>query len=450
MSSTRTNDFSDCLNTYLKRHPNTRYLDAIVCDLSCVMRGKRYPIDVADKLFDEGMMLPGSTFLLAATGESLDPMGIGFSDGDPDYRAVPINGTLVPAPWNEPLTAQVMLTMEDSDNQPYYYEPRNVLARVIDRFEELKLRPVVAFELEFYLIDPANDGGQHLRPPHALHSGQGNNAAQVYRIDDVEDFSDYLHEVSETCAQQGIKTGPISSEYAPCQFEINLYHSDQPLKTADQCTMFRRVVQRLAKKHNLQASFMAKPYPEQSGSGLHLHVSVLDENGNNAFTSNSILEHAIGGLQQSMAESMAIFAPNSNSYRRFITNSYVPVSPSWGYENRSVAIRVPNSPASARRLEYRVAGADANPYLVLATVLAGIHHGICKKIAAGAPTEGNAGATLAPSLPIALETAMDKLRNSRTLPDYFGIDYINAYHDCKLSEYREFTNSRQCEASWYL
>ncbi|WP_424946165.1 glutamine synthetase family protein [Candidatus Spongiihabitans sp.] len=447
---------------YLKRHPDTQYVDAMLCDLSCVMRGKRYPIDLADKIFSDGMMLPGSSVLLAVTGDSHDPEGLGFSDGDPDEVAIPIDGTLAPVAWARYPTAQVMLTLQSLGGAPYYFEPRNVLARVLARFGEMGLRPVVAFELEFYLLDPTHDNGERIQPPRSPLSGQRSEATQVYSIDHIEDFSHYLHAVSEACAQQGIATGAISAEYAPGQFEINLRHSDQPLAAADQCVLFRRAVQCVARKHQLQATFMAKPYAARAGSGLHLHISLLNDDGENVFDgghddrygtracASAQLRHAIGGLKQTMAESMAIFAPNVNSYRRFVANSYVPVSPSWGFENRSVAMRIPKSPGSAQRIEHRVAGADANPYLTLAALLVGIHHGLSNHIDAGQPTSGNAGQQLHEGMPFDAQSAFEKCRRGKILPDYFGQRYLNAYSSCKLKEYQAFTESDPSESSWYL
>ena len=448
------------LGAYLQRHPDTQYLDAILCDLSCVIRGKRYPVDMAEKVFSGGMMLPGSSFLLAVTGDSHDPEGLGFSDGDPDEVGIPIAGTLAPAPWARYPTAQVLLTLQSADAAPYYFEPRNVLAKVLARFGELGLTPVVAFEIEFYLIDPAHDNGQRIQPPLSPLSGQRAAATQVYSIDQVESFSHYLHEVSDACAQQGIATGAISAEYAPGQFEINLRHSDRPLAAADQCVMFRRAVQCVAKKHGMQATFMAKPSAANAGSGLHLHISLLDAGGRNVFAGDGeygtpacagpLLGHAIGGLKQTLAESMALFAPNINSYRRFVPDSYVPVSPSWGYENRSVAIRVPKSASSERRLEHRVAGADANPYLTLAALLAGIHHGIVNRSDAGPPATGNAAAQPDPQMPLDPQRAFEACRHGQVLPDYFGREYLDAYTSCKLAEYRAFVESELNEGAWYL
>jgi len=454
------------LSAYLKRHPKTRYLDAILCDLSCVMRGKRYPIGAAHQVFTGGVMLPVSSLMLSVTGDSLDPKGVGFSDGDPDETGIPVAGTLVPAPWAREPTAQTLLTLQGSDAKPCYFEPRNILAGVLARFAELGLRPVVAFEIEFYLVDGAHHGGRRIQPPLGPLSRQRAAATQVYSLDRVEDFSACLHAVCDACAQQGIATGAMTAEYAPGQFEINLRHSERPLEAADQCVMFRRVVQGVARRHGLQATFMAKPYPAHAGSGLHLHISLIDAAGDNVFAgdgpygtpecASALLLHAIGGLKRAMAESMAIFAPNINSQRRFAPNHYVPVRPNWGFDNRSVAVRVPKDKQSQpgatsdRRIEHRVCSADANPYLALAAVLAGIHHGIENRLEAGRPVRGNAGAQAHRHIPFDVPGAVEKCRHGRILPAYFGQRYLDIYGACKLAEYRAFVESGQAEGAWYL
>ncbi len=440
---------------FLKTYPQTKYLDAFYCDLSCVIRGKRYPVAEAGKVFESGMMSPGSSFLLAVTGESMDPEGLGFSDGDPDQLAVPVSGTLAPAPWTQIPTAQVMLTLQGLDGEPYYYEPRNVLARVLQRFAGLGLRPVVAFELEFYLF-----AADQLQPPHSPLTGQRNHTTQVYSLEDVEDFALYLDEVVSTCALQGVTTGAISAEYSPGQFEINLKHSDHPMEAADHCVLFRRAVQGTARKHGYRATFMAKPRTGNSGNGLHLHISLLDQQGNNVFDGkgeygtlqcvSETLAHSIGGLTDIMAESMGIFAPNINSYDRFVPNTYTPVTASWGFENRSVAIRIPKSPGTARRIEHRVAGADANPYLTLAAILAGMYYGITRQVSPVPPSEGNAGSVLDPDIPFDLTEAQTRSRQSRVLSDCLGEKYIRAYTRCKLNEYRGFIESGDTQSHWYL
>lgn len=448
------------LAAYLKRHPKTRYVDALVADVCAAMRGKRYPVHAAGRIFTGGVNIAGSTCMLAVTGDSLDAKGLGFSDGDPDATGMPLPGTLAPSPWAVQPTAQVLMTLVDATGAAYDYEPRNVLARVLAKFAALKLRPVVAFELEFYLADPLHLRGRRLRPPRGLLSRARDAATQVYSIDSVEDFGEFLHAVTDACAQQGIACGPMSSEYAPGQFEINLAHGDA-LQAADQCVMFRHAVKGVARRHGLLATFMAKPYTARAGSGLHLHISLLNANGENVFAgdgdgvpaiSESLL-HAIGGMKAAQAESMAVFAPNANSCRRLKPDQYVPVRVNWGFDNRSVALRVP--PCKHRdgldtRIEHRVAGADANPYLALAAALAGMHYGIENHIDPGPPSRGNAGAEADRGLPRELPAALETCAHGRILRDYLGAKYLSAYCACKLAEYRAFTATGAPDAAWYL
>ena len=448
------------LKAFLSKHPDTKYVDVFYCDLSCVIRGKRYPVAQADKVFTSGMMTPGSSFLLGVNGESTDPEGLGFSDGDPDEVGMAVSGTLVKSPWAQIPTAQVMLTLQSLEGAPYFYEPRNVLVRILEKFKSLGLRPMVAFEPEFYLFEPERGPDNSLIPPRSPLTGQRTDATQVYSMDDVEDFSLFLDEITSNCTLQGITTGAISGEYAPGQFEINLQHSDNALQSADHCVMFRRVVQSVSRKHGFQASFMAKPYADQAGSGLHLHISLLDDDGNNVLDGggeygtpscgSDALFHAIGGLMKTMPDCMGIFAPNINAYQRFTPNIFVPVIPCWGYENRSVAMRIPKSPGYARRIEHRVAGADANPYLTLAALLAGIHHGITEKIDPGPQSTGNASEKSDPDLPLDLARAMDRMRNSQILAHYMGEKYLKAYTSCKIEEFRAFNESAQQQSQWYL
>ena len=224
--------------------------------------------------------------------------------------------------------------------------------------------------------------------------------------------------------------------------------------------IFRRAVQCIARKHGVQGTFMAKPYKEQAGSGLHLHISLLDRDGNNALDGggeyatpacgSELLFHAIGGLMDTMPECMGIFVPNVNAYHRFVPDIFVPVRAAWGYENRSVAMRIPKSPGEARRIEHRIAGADANPYLTLAAILAAMHHGISKAIDPGDPATGNASSEVDPDLPLELERAMQRSRESTFLHQYFGERYMRAYTSCKLNEYHAFRDSGDDETKWYL
>ena len=440
----------------LAEHPDIKWVDTIYADLSGVVRGKRYPVEQLAKLLSGTLAVPGSVFLLDTSGSSSDPCGYGFADGDPDSPVRADPSTLKPVPWAEVPTAQVMLRFYEKDGSPFRFEPRTVAGRVLARLSELKLRPVVAFELEFYLVDRARTEGGAPQPPISPMTGQRESETQVYAMNDVDAYAAFLQEVGDACGAQDIPCGAISSEYAPGQFEINLQHLDDPLLAADHAVLFKRAVKGVARRHGMQATFMAKPYPEQTGSGLHLHVSLLDEAGRNVFDggeepASQELLHAMGGVLDLMPESMALLCPNVNSYRRFKPNVFTPVRRCWGYENRSVALRVPLGDGKARRIEHRVAGADANPYLVLATLLAGVHRGITGKIDPGPAAEGNAGKAYDPGLPFRPRRAFELLQAPNGLTDYIGEDYAKVYTACKLGELDSFESEiGDKEYAWYL
>ncbi|WP_051609201.1 glutamine synthetase family protein [Fodinicurvata fenggangensis] len=442
--------------TFLARYPETEAIDVLLADLSGVIRGKRYPVEDLEKVMQDGVAFPASVFMLDTMGHSHDPGGKGFSDGDPDCTAHPLPGSLVPVPWSDTPLAQLLLTFHNAEEQPLYFEPRNILAGVLKRVRELELTPVVAFELEFYLLDRERLDGNAPQPPISPLTGLRESGTQVYGMEQVDGFSGLLRDISRACEAQSIPTGAISAEYAPGQFEINLRHVDDALKAADDCVLFKRAVKGVARRHGHKATFMAKPYPGEAGSGMHMHVSLLDKKGRNVLDggdelASPTLRHAIGGLLDLLPQSMAFLAPNVNSFRRFAPNIFVPVTRSWGFENRSVAMRVPLGPAHARRIEHRVAGADANPYLALASMLAGIHHGIVNEIDPGTPHEGNASEKFDTVLPMRPRRAIDKMRRSKILPDYLGADYPSLYAECKEAEYDEFDwlISPQ-EYEWYL
>jgi len=242
------------------------------------------------------------------------------------------------------------------------------------------------------------------------------------------------------------------SEYAPGQLEVNLGHVDAPLSAADHGFLLKRAVKAAARAEGLLATFMAKPLAGQSSSGLHVHVSLLDRDGANRFARDErALGHAIAGLQATMAEAMLLFAPNANSFRRLRPLSYAPTAPTWGHNNRTVALRVPAGAPSARRIEHRVAGADANPYLVLAAVLAGIHHGLTHELEPSAPIEGNAYAQVGPSLPLSWDRALEAFAGASVLNGYLGDAFCRLYRVCRAAERDRFADVvTPTEYAWYL
>ncbi len=449
----------DSLKTFRKSYPDLQYFDLFYGDLCGVVRGKRYPADQLEKVFEKGAAHCGSVFLLSVTGENMNPLGLGFSDGDPDELVSVIPGTLAPVPWADYPTAQAMMTLHCTDNVPYHFEPRNVLRRVLERFDDSELKPVTAFELEFYLIDQQRTAAGFPQAPKAPSANTRASSIQVYGFNALDDFAEYLADVTRCCELQNIKIGAITSEYAPGQFEINLNHTNDLLRAADECVMFKRAVQGIARKHGMQATFMPKPYLEQAGSGLHLHISLYGKNDTNMFdgggqTGNNIsdtMRHAIGGVLRLMPGYMAVLAPSVNSYRRFQPDHFVPTQASWGFENRSTAIRIPIGDGASRRIEHRVAGADANPYLALAVILAGMHYGIDNKIDPGEPHDGNACETCDPNLPFRLQLALDRMAASAVLKDYLGDRYVQAYTECKQAELEAFEDVITAkEYEWYL
>jgi glutamine synthetase len=444
------------LNTFLERHPATQYVDALFVDMSGVIRGKRYLRDDIDKLFQSGLQIPLSVHYLDVTGDCLDPCGLGFSDGDPDGAALPIEGTLVPVGWSEGRGAQVMMTMLDETGAPAWADPRNVAAGALARLAELQVSPVISFELEFYLVDKARDAKGRPRPPISPATGQRDLSTQVYGMMELDAFAPFLHAVVEECRGQSVPASVATKEYAPGQFEINLRHVPDPLAAADHCALLRYIVKNVAQDFGVEATFMSKPYMDRTGSGMHVHLSLLDWQGKNVFEHRSELgsdklRHAIGGLMATMNDAMAVYAPNVNAFRRYLPNRFVPVTPSWGANNRSVAFRIPAGEAKNRRFEHRVAGADANPYLVLAAIIAGVHHGLVHEIDPGPPAEGNAGERADPNMPLTWRDAIGRLNASPIMNDYLGGSYLKLYCDSKLKEltkYYDYISTREYE--WYL
>lgn len=444
------------MEAFRKAYPDITQIDALIPDACGVLRGKKIPIDGLPKLYRNGVTFPGSLFATDITGSTVEETGLGFDDGDADRDCFPVPGTLDPIPWLPRPTGQVLLNMVDHDGSPFFADPRTVLANVIQRLKDDGLRPVVAIELEFYLIDRERDAMGAPRPPVSPVSGKRQNTTQVYGIDELYDFEALLHDISDACKVQRIPVDSAVSEYAPGQYEINLHHVDDALDACDDALLFKRVVKGVAQNHGVEATFMAKPYPELAGSGFHIHMSILDRNGRNIFSSDNpegsdALRHAIGGLSATMAESMAIFAQNQNAFRRFQANTYAPHAPTWAVNNRSSSLRIPPSGPKDRRVEHRVAGADANPYLVMAAVLAGAHHGIRNRIDPGPAITGNAYQKVESTLTSSWLVALDLLNESKVLEDYFGRRYLDVYLELKWAERDKFFSMiTPLEYDWYL
>jgi glutamine synthetase len=444
--------------TFLAARPAVKVVDLLLPDICGILRGKR--VDVADlaAVYDSGMYLPGSMFALDVMGGTIQATGLGFDEGDADRPCVPVPGSLFASPWLGPSVAQLQVQMLDHDRRPFYGDPRHVLDNVLERYAARGWRPVVALELEFYFVDPERTPAGHAQPPPSRLTGRREHRTQINSMADLDSVSDILSEITATCAEQDVPTGAALAEYGPSQWEVNLRHVADARLACDQAIRFKRIVKGVALRHGLEATFMAKPYEDMAGSGMHIHVSVQDAAGQNVFASadalgNDLLKQAAAGLLATMADGMAVFAPNANSYRRLRPESYVPMHAIWGYNNRGVAVRVPVSDAENRRLEHRVAGADANPYLLTAVVLAGMLHGIDKALPAPEALTGNAYTQRlsAPKLPTDWPTALASFGASSVLRDYLGGRFVQLYEVTRRGEMEDFAlHLSPLDFAWYL
>jgi glutamine synthetase len=397
----------------------------------------------------------GSILGLDITGEDVEGTGLVWEVGDADQCCRPVARSLQLAPWLRRPTAQVLGSMFELDGRPARADPRHALARVVGRCEAAGYTPVVAVELEFYLLERDRDG--RLVPSGGLVTGERRARIDAYGLGRLDDMSPLFDDLYAAARVQGLPVRTLMSEYAPGQFEITLEHRGDALRAVDEAILFKRAVRGVAARHGRVACFMAKPFAQQAGSGMHLHASLADRSGANAFAADDpagspLLRHAIGGLKQTLADGMAIYAPNANSYRRFRAMSYAPVAATWGINNRSVGLRVPAGPAPTRHVEHRVAGADANPYLVAALVLGGMLHGIEQRLDPGPPVSGNGYAQAANGdLPTQWHAALERASASDFVRDTLGADFLEVFLAIKRQESEKFgalVSDRDYE--WYL
>ncbi|MFT5114712.1 MAG: glutamine synthetase [Parasphingorhabdus sp.] len=431
-----------------------RFIDTFIPDINGVLRGKRLPAFDLQKLQSSGLQLPNSVFSTEVTGITVGLSELGLEEGDPDYPCRLVPGTLCRSPWEEGV-GQAMFTMLDSSGAEFFADPQTVLSNVLRQYSKQGLRPVLALELEFYLTEIDNETSQP-ELPHSPVSGARETNVQVYGLTEVWDFKAFLNDVANYCEIQGIDASAASSEYAPGQFEINLNHTDNVMLACAHAIMLKNVVRQTATKHGFCATFMPKPFPDRTGNGCHIHVSVLDQQGDNIFqdedeTGSHSLHQSVAGLLDSMVDCTAIFAPGANSYRRFVKGGYAPTQLSWGVNNRTVAVRIPMSSPAARRIEHRVAGADVNPWLLCACVLGGMLDGINKQMQPPARNLGDAYSQDLPRLPDNWNDALDSFSCSEFAAQILGEGFVALYHGVKQFEHQQFQRIiTPAEYQWYL
>ena len=426
------------MRDWLRHHPDVKTIRVAAADLNGQARGKRIPVRFADKIVKEGTRFPYSVLNLDIWGEDIEDSPLVFETGDADGVLKPTDRGFMPMPWLDAPTALLPIWMFHEDGTPFPGDPRHALARVVERFAARGMNPVCATELEFYLID---DSGRELRVPPSPRSGKRRPGADTLALRALDAFDRFFTDLYDACEAMDIDADTAISESGIGQFEINLLHSADVLKIADDTWLFKMLVRGLARRHGFAASFMAKPYTEQAGSGMHMHFSVIDDEGRNLFDDggpkgSELLHQAIAGCLKHMPDMMLLLAPHANSYERMRPGAHAPTGVSWAYENRTAAIRVPSGSHKARRIEHRVAGGDINPYLMMAGVLGTALLGIEDELTPPPPITGNAYDLDLPQLPSTWPEAVDTFEKSPAMKRIFAPQMIDNLVRTKRQEIR--------------
>jgi glutamine synthetase len=445
--STMTSLTVDEAKAFLAANPAVAWIDAFVLDMNGHPRGKRLRREDLVGVAKGGMMMPGSVFIMDPRGNCIAETGRLWTLGDPDYNFRILAGTLAVVPVDGARFAQAVIVPEKNDP----LDPRYVLATQVARFKAAGHTPVAAVELEFYVTVPGPGGAFTLEtPPGVSRDPDIPLTFQFEDLDALQSFNDDIYRIAEA---QGLPVDALTQESGPSQFEINLKHSDDVVQAALDGLLLKRAVKAAARAHGLNATFMAKPHHDWAGSGMHIHMSLLDKAGANVFAGKPIsplFRHALGGLKETMADFMAIWAQSANAYRRYVPQSYVSMAAHWGFNNRTVALRIPDQMGAATRVEHRVAGADANPYLVIAAILAGAAHGIAARIDPGPDVKGNSEELDAPPLPNVWANALDRFAASPVVREAFGADFQDVFARLKNAERASFERLvTSLDYDWY-
>ncbi len=429
----------DALTDYLQQNPDIRSIRVAAADLNGVPRGKRIPVGNAGKATSGGLRFPKSVLNLDIFGQDIEDSPLVFETGDQDGCLHPTERGFVPMPWLETPTALLPIWMFDEAGTAFSGDPRHALRAVLDRFSAKGLTPVAAMELEFFLVD---DSGEALQMPKAPGSKKRHASADTLSLAALDRFDSFFSDLYAGCEAMDIPADAAISESGAGQFEINLMHRDNALRAADDAWLFKMLTKGLARKHGFAATYLAKPYADAAGSGLHTHFSILDAEGRNIFDNGGekgteALRHAVGGCLEAMADSTLIFAPHQNSYDRLVPEAHAPIGICWAYENRTAAVRVPGGSPAARRIEHRTPGGDTNPYLTLTALLGAALDGIERQTEPPAPITGNAYALDLPSVHTDWAAAIDAFERSESMARLFPRDLIRNYVLTKRQELRQ-------------
>lgn len=422
---------------FIAAHPDIEAVEFLLVDPNGVMRGKWAPADSLKKAFQEGVTFPMSLHGLDVWGREVSETGLHIESGDLDGYCLATRGSLAMVPWAKRRTAQVLLQMFKPDGDPFLADPRQVLKKKAAEIAARAIQPVVAFELEFYLLEPGTDWDDGMPAPVGAMAGP--DRQRMYGLDELSEQAELFEMIRKAADAQKLPIDTIVKEAAPGQFEVNLKHRGDPLRAADDVILLKRIVMGCARAHGLTATFMAKPFLEYAGNGMHVHASMLDKDGTNIFagpTGRGKLEHAIAGVLKTLPESLLLYINTWNGFRRVTPGSYAPTRVVWAENNRSVAVRIPVSSEQNRRVELRIAGADANPYLVMATLLQAMIEGMDAGKSPPPPVSGNAyeEAGDAPFLPDDMDEALQLMENSKFAERALGPVLFKVFKDLKRAE----------------
>ena len=412
-------------------------LRVAACDLNGQMRGKRVPGSYGPKLADGAVRMPFSAMNVDVFGYDIDGSPLVFESGDADGVLRPTERGPVPTPWLEQPQPLIPMEMYHQDGAPFRVDPRHALKAVLERYRARGWNVIAATELEFTLVDDRGDALEIVTNPQ---TGRRVQTAAVLSLSQLDAFDPFFTALYDSCAEMGIPAQTTTSESGFGQFEVTLDHRDA-LQAADDTWLFKTLIKGLARKFGFAATFMAKPFENDTGNGMHMHFSVLDADGNNIFDNgeadgSELLRNAVAGCLAAMPASTLVFAPHANSYRRLIPGQHAPTSVCWGYDNRTVACRIPAGPGPARRIEHRVAGGDINPYLSFSAILGAALIGMENKMEAPEPISGNAYDQPCPQLVSDWQRAIEVFEKDPLIADIFPEQLIDSFVRTKRQEVR--------------
>lgn len=437
----------DETEAFLRTNPDVTWIDLILFDMNGIPRGKRFRRDDLKGVAKGGVLMPSTVFVMDPRGNCIEETGRLWETGDPDIPFRILSGTLQPIPLDGGRHAQAVISVAEPDD----LDPRGVLRKQVATLAAAGQTPVVAVELEFYVTKPQANGTFRLATPDGLSDDP--EFPMTFGFEDLDCLAPFIDDIYKIAQTQGLPVDAVMQESGPGQFEINLKHKSDAVAAALDGLLLKRAVKAAGKAHGLDVTFMAKPHHDWCGSGMHVHASLIDESGKNLFAGeplSPLFHNALGGLQATMCDFMAVWAQSANAYRRYVPKSYVSMAAHWGFNNRNVALRIPRASGPGTRVEHRVAGADANPYLVVAAILAGIRHGIENRLEPGPMAEGEADSSDAPSLPTVWFNALERFHNSAIVREAFGASFQDVYYKLKQTERISFERIvTSLDHTWY-